>query len=180
MYNTDSYSEYMKREEKARYENMIPQGKYNWQIEKAEVGQVDTAPRLMIQHRIIASDKGHVGRTHFEFVNWYANEASPSPKPHAERERNLRGLSGRKLDSYLGALATSPSSTQVQGDDLNAYITELRAADDTEEVSELMGNIGLLLEGQQITGRVKHKDEWTNLIPLEFDTAIGSAQEVAV
>ena len=43
-----------------------------------------------------------------------------------------------------------------------------------------MGNIGLLLEGQQITGRVRHKDEWTNLIPLEFDTAIGSAQEVAV
>ena len=180
-FSTDNYVEFQEREEKAHLDSMIPVGNYNWEVEKAEVTEIGGTPRLRVQHRLDASNNGQVGRVHSEFFNWYANENAESDKPYEQRERNLRGLTSRKLDGYMSALASSPTSTQEIGDSFRECIEELRSSDDEVEVRELLVAIGHLLEGQYLTGRISHsKTGWVNLNAQTFDPRIGAAQSVTV
>ncbi len=97
-----------------------------------------------------------------------------------ERERGLRGMTSRKLDAYLKALASAPTSTQEMGEHFNECIGALRDSDDPSEVGELLDAIGTMLEGQYVTGSIKQSGDWTNLRALPFDATIGAAQSVAV
>ena len=180
-FSTENMVEFQEREEAARLEQLIPAGKYNWEIEVAEVTEVNGLPRLRVQHRIEGSNTGQLGRVHSEFFNWYASENSASPKPIEERERGLRGMVGRKLDAYIKALATCPTSTQELGESFVDCVNGLRAADDTAEVEEYMTAIGNLLEGQFITGTIRHSNTgWANLHAEKYDMSIGAADKVAV
>ena len=180
-FNTDNYIAFQEREEKAHKDSLIPVGTYNWEIESSEVTEVSGVPRLRVVHRLDASNNGQVGRIHSEFFNWYANENTESDTPYEQRERNLRGLTSRKLQGYMKALSSCPTSTQEVGDSYEECLTELNKADDTVEVRELMVALGNLLEGQYITGRISHsKTGWANLAAVPFDARIGAAESIAV
>ena len=179
-FSTDNYIAFQEREEKAHKDSLIPVGTYNWEIESSEVTEVSGVPRLRVVHRLDASNNGQVGRIHSELFNWYANENAESDTPYEQRERNLRGLTGRKLQGYMKALSSCPTSTQVVGDAYEECLTELLRSDDTVEVGQLMGALGDLLEGQYITGRISHsKTGWANLSAIPFDPRIGAAESVA-
>ena len=180
-FTTESFIEFQAREDEARIANQIPEGTYNWEVESSEVTEINGLPRLRVVHRLDASNTGkQIGRVHSEFFNWYASETSTSPKPIEERERGLRGMTSRKLDAYLKALASAPTSTQDMGEHFNECIGALRDSDDMSEVGELLDAIGTMLEGQYITGSIKQSGDWTNLRALPFDATIGAAQSVAV
>ena len=179
-FTTESFIEFQAREDEAKIANQIPKGKYNWAIESAEVTEINGLPRLRVQHRLAASDTGQIGRVHSEFFNWYASENSTSDSPIEQRERNLRGMTGRKLDGYLKALASAPTSTQEMGEHFNECVGALRDSDDVTEVGELLDSIGTMLEGQYITGSITHSGDWSNLRALPYDARIGAAQSVAV
>ena len=51
-FTTENMVDFQEREESARLEQLIPVGKYNWDIEKAEVTEVNGLPRLRVQHRL--------------------------------------------------------------------------------------------------------------------------------
>ena len=181
-FSTENMIDFQEREEEAKRASLIPEGKYNWEIETGEVIDVNGMPRLRVVQHVVASDSGkHVGRLHSEFFSWFASENSESDTPIEQRQRNLRGMMTRKLDTYLGALADSPSSSQDIGESLAEAIKELKPSDDIEDVRELLTNIGLVLEGQQITGAIKHsKTGWTNLYPEAFNGRVGAHATVAV
>ena len=180
-FDTSSMIAFQEREEEARKASMIPVGTYNWEIEKSEVTEVGGVPRLRVQHRLEASKDGkQLGRVHSEFFNWYANENSDSPTPIEQRERNLRGMTGRKLHGYMKALAECPTSTQEIGEQFDQTYKALMSADDPEEVGDLLEAVGILLEGQYLTGRITHSGTWSNLQAEKFDPRIGAAQSVTV
>ena len=180
-FDTANFIEYQKQEEEARIAQMIPAGTYNWEVESAEVTEVGGTPRLRVLHRLDASNTGkQIGRLHSEFFNWYANKDSDSDTPVEIRERNLRGLTRRKLYGYMTALSDSPTSTQEQGEHFEECIIGLREAKSVDEVETMLDAIGLLLEGQYITGRIGHSGTWTNFYGEEFDPTIGAAMSVTV
>ena len=57
-FSTENMVEFQEREEAARLEQLIPAGKYNWEIEVAEVTEVNGLPRLRVQQRIEGSNIG--------------------------------------------------------------------------------------------------------------------------
>lgn len=177
-FSIEQYSEMMEREEAERTVNMIPVGKYNWEIIDYDVSEVATAPRLTIKHQVIAAEPKHGGslngRMHTEFINWYASETSTSDKPYEQRERGLRAMTGRKLDNYVNALATSPTSTQEQGDEIYQLVQALHASDDTESVAETLGSLGIVLQRHIFTGSISHSGTWANLKPIAFEEDIGA------
>jgi hypothetical protein len=181
-FSTENMIAFQEREEEARKASLIPEGKYNWEIEVGEVNDVNGLPRLRVVQHVISSDSGkHVGRLHSEFFSWFASENSESESPIEQRQRNLRGMMTRKLDTYLSALSDSPTSNQEIGESLAESIKELRTADEIDDVREILTGIGLVLEGQQITGAIKHsKTGWTNLYPETFNGRVGAAATVAV
>ena len=180
-FNTAEMIEFQEREEQSRTDQLIPVGKYNWLIEKAEVAEVNGLPRLRVQHRVEMSNTGQLGRVHSEFFSWYASENSPSDKPHEERQRGLRGMVIRKLDAYINALATTTTSTQELGESFVDCVNGLRAADDEIEVKGYLDDIAVLLEGQLITGTIRHSNTgWANLHAAKFDMSIGASESVAV
>lgn len=181
-FSTSQMIEFQEREEASRTAQLIPTGKYNWEIETSEVTEVNGFPRLRVQHRIFATNTDSLDRVHSEFFSWYASEDSPNPKPHLERQAGLRGMVIRKLDGYINALATSPTSTQELGESFVDCVNGLRAAGDDEvEVKGYLQDIGRLLEGQSITGTIRHSATgWANLHADKFDMSIGAASAVAV
>ena len=67
------------------------------------------------------------------------------------------------------------------GDSFVDCVNGLRAADDVAEVEEYMTAIGRLLEGQFITGTIRHSNTgWANLHAEKFDISIGAASKVTV
>jgi len=174
---------FQEREEEALKATRIPEDTYILEITDGEVFDSNGVPRLRLGHKTIsAKTVGQVGRFHTEFLGWFANETSNSPKPIEERTRNLRKMTEQRLQGYLKSLESSPTSDQELGESLDEAVTALKGQNDPEEVTGIMEAIGAMLVGQQITGSIKYSKngDFVNLYANAYDESIGAADAVAV
>ena len=182
-FNSKSMLGFQEREEEALKATRIPEDTYILEITDGEVFDSNGVPRLRLGHKTIsAKTVGQVGRFHTEFLGWFANETSNSPKPIEERTRNLRKMTEQRLQGYLKSLESSPTSDQELGESLDEAVTALKGQDDPIEVGEIMEAIGAMLVGQLITGSVKYSKtgDFVNLYANAYDESIGAADAVAV
>ena len=182
-FSTESMIELQEREIEQRKADQLPQGDYNFIVDRADVFDANGLPKLSINMKIVSSKDGmFVGRYQSDFLGWFASEQSQSEKPIEQRESTLRRMTSRSLDEYIKALADAPYSTQEIGDLLNKEHANLKGLDDVGEVTECFEAIGALLQGQELTATIKHaaNGPWVNVYAKPYNATIGAEFSVTV
>ena len=182
-FSTESMVAFQEREIEERRALALPEDKYNFEITRAEVFDSNGLPRLSVNLKVVASKAGgHVNRNHSDYLGWFASETSNSDKPIDQREATIRSMTARQLHNYLKAMADAPYSTQEIGELLDAEIKNLQGLTSADDVTDCFEAIGALLQGQEITGTIKHaaNGPWVNMYPDKYDASIGAELTVTV
>jgi hypothetical protein len=157
---------------------LLDRGTYHFKVDAlgSDVLDPDTQrPRL--QFGLVILDGDLAGRTHKEFLSWFASDQSASTKSFEEREKTVREIyrrtfvASRNPIGMINAIAGSPYAEEAALQDAISCIKGMDGTENPSDVAELMEALPNILDGAEFYGTITHsKDgERAYMRPVEYE-----------
>ena len=167
------------------FEN-LPRGLYHFGF-RGEDSEVATSkggyPYLRLVSEILEGELE--GRSHSEFIRWFADDDPEAKKSWEERTETARLFAMRYLAGEQGimrSIADSPNVDQERGEALQEAIVMLQASDSADEVTEAYQALVHLLDGVDFFAKIsasKSGFERQNLVEYD-EVKYGGVEAVIV